>query len=103
MVATTLQRVTRQIRDTLARQSVEELTDGDLLHRFTTQEDETAFAQLVLRHGPMVLGVSRRLLHNPHDAEDVFQAAFLLLARHAAGIRSHTSIAAWLFAVARRL
>lgn len=78
-------------------------SDGHLVERFRRFGDEAAFAELVERHGPMVLGVCRRVLRHPHDAEDAFQAAFLVLARKAGASRQEHRVAAWLFQVARRL
>ena len=78
-------------------------TDRELLQCFVAARDERAFAALVLRHGACVLGVSRRVLGNDHDAEDVFQATFLTLARKAAVIAWQESVGHWLRAVALRL
>ncbi len=79
------------------------LSDAQLLQRFAQQRDEAAFEVLVWRHGTMVLNVAQRLLHQSADAEDVFQATFLTLARKASAIRRGTSVASWLYKVAYRL
>ena len=67
--------------------TVPEESDGDLLTRFAARQDEAAFETLLVRHGPMVLDVARRVLHNGHDAEDVFQVTFVVLAQQAGSVR----------------
>lgn len=80
-----------------------ELSDRDLLRRFAVERDQEAFSALVRRHGPLVLGVCRRLLRQEQDAEDVFQAVFGLLARKADSPFWHETIGNWLYGVAYRL
>src|SRR5690242_15009889 len=70
--------------------------DAVLLNRFITANDREAFELLIARHGPMVLGTAHRLVENTHDAEDVFQAVFLSLARLAKSIRQGRALPAWL-------
>ena len=86
----------------IARPSDGETSDRHLLERFASGHDETAFAALVERHGPMVFGVCRRILRSSHDAEDAFQAAFLVLARKAGSIRQPDALGNWLYGVAYR-
>src|SRR6516225_2718544 len=74
--------------------------DAQLLKQFIEHRDESAFATIVQRHGLMVLGVCRRLVHDQHDAEDAFQATFLILARKAASIAKRELLANWLYGVA---
>lgn len=76
--------------------------DGDLLERFASRRDEAAFEALVQRHGPMVLGVCRRVLGQGHDAEDAFQATFLVLVRKASSIARPELLGNWLYGVAYR-
>ncbi|HKA08048.1 MAG TPA: RNA polymerase sigma factor [Gemmataceae bacterium] len=75
-------------------------TDGQLLENYLTRREEAPFAALVRRHGPMVWGVCRRVLHTPQDAEDAFQATFLVLVRKAASIVPRQMVGNWLYGVA---
>jgi RNA polymerase sigma factor (sigma-70 family) len=95
--------ILRHLRRVVVQRSDGGLSDAQLLERFALQRDEAAFEVLVWRHGPMVLGVGRRLLHNLHDAEDVLQATFLALARQASSISKREALGAWLHRVAFRL
>src|SRR5262249_18566289 len=103
MASAPIDTMLRQLRDWHTHQVLGDVSDSQLLQRFTARREEAAFAALVRRHGPMVLGVSRRILHAVQDAEDVFQATFLLLARKAASIRKQSSLGSWLHGVAHRL
>src|SRR5690349_51992 len=78
-------------------------TDGQLLGRFVTGHDEAAFEELLRRHGPLVLGVCRRVLRHRDDADDAFQATFLVLLRKAGSIGKRESVGSWLYGVAYRV
>jgi RNA polymerase sigma factor (sigma-70 family) len=78
-------------------------TEGELLERFVARHDESAFEALMARHGPMVLGVCRQLLHDPNDVDDAFQATFLVLVRKAGTLRRHDLLGNWLYGVAYRV
>jgi len=103
MVGGTLRNVLGQIGRLVAPRQTQELPDQVLLARFVRHREEKAFAVLMERHGPMVLGVCSRILRNPHDAEDACQAVFLVLARQASSVRKYGSLGSWLHGVAWRV
>jgi RNA polymerase sigma factor (sigma-70 family) len=102
MTAAPLGAVLHQIHRLAAPRGSGPGADRELLEAFATGRDEAAFAALVGRHGPMVLRVCRRVLGNHHDAEDAFQATFLVLAQHSSAIRKRDTVGGWLHGVAYR-
>src|SRR5919206_746462 len=102
MAAGQLSGVVRQLRRAALLQDGGGMTDGQLLDRFLRRRDEAAFEALVRRHGPMVLGVCRRVLRHEADAEDAFQATFLVLVRRAAAVNPRARVGNWLYGVAYR-
>jgi RNA polymerase sigma factor (sigma-70 family) len=97
-----LSKVLHTLRRAALRADGGGLADHQLLERFIAEQEEAAFAALVRRHGPMVLSVCRRVLRNGHDAEDAFQATFLVLVHKAASIRRRERLSSWLHGVAFR-
>src|SRR5579864_6377934 len=102
MATAQMDTVIRHLRRAVLRQDAASRTDGQLLGSFIDQKDEAAFEALVRRHGPMIFGVCRRVVGNHHDAEDAFQATFLVLARKASSVRPRERVANWLHGVALR-
>ena len=102
MPTSQMSEVIQHLRRTVLLRDGAGLTDGQLLEDYLSRRDEAALAALVRRHGPMVWGVCRRVLRNYHDAEDAFQATFLVLVRRAASIASRKLVANWLYGVARQ-
>src|SRR5438874_879897 len=94
--------VLRILRHLIAVRDVDGTSDGELVARFAQKRDEAAFAEILRRHGPMVLGVCRRVLGNSADADDAFQATFLVLVRKPGSLSAPQSIANWLHGVAHR-
>src|SRR5262249_61890950 len=92
-------RVLRHLEELTAARDAGRRPDRDLLESFSGG-DEAAFASLVDRHGALVLGVCRRVLHNEQDAEDAFQATFLALARKAGAVGRRGALGCWLYRVA---
>src|SRR6516225_3282283 len=90
------------LRRAALRRDGEGLTDADLLEAFVVRREEAAFEALLRRHGPMVWGVCRRVLQNEADAEDAFQATFLVLLRKAPSLVGRAVLGDWLHGVARR-
>src|SRR5262245_39483591 len=93
----------RHIQILAAARGSEELPDDELVRRFVTRRDGAAFEALVRRHGALVLGICRRVLRREQDAEDAFQATFLILARKAGSLRKLQSVGSWLHGIAHRV
>jgi RNA polymerase sigma factor (sigma-70 family) len=102
MATNQLRRVIHTLREATAPADGAGLSDGQLLERYLADRDEASFAALVRRHGPMVWGVVRRVLGGHQDAEDAFQATFLVLVRKAASVAAKELVANWLYGVAHR-
>ncbi len=102
MATSQMSEVIQHLRRTVLLRDGAGLTDGQLLEDYLSRRDEAALAALVRRHGPMVWGVCRRVLGNHHDAEDAFQASFLVLVRKAASIVPRQMVANWLYGVAHQ-
>jgi RNA polymerase sigma factor (sigma-70 family) len=103
MATCQLDGVVRRLREVTSRHAAGERSDAELLREFVCSGDESAFTALVRRHGPLVLGVCRRVLRNGADADDCFQATFLVLVRKARSLRRPESLANWLYGVAYRV
>lgn len=93
----------RQMDRLFREGTVAGMTDAELLGRFVDRRDEAAMTALVARHGPMVLGICNRVLHHQDDAEDAFQATFLVLVRKARSLRVERTLSAWLYRVSYRI
>jgi RNA polymerase sigma factor (sigma-70 family) len=103
MAIETLGAALRQIKRLFEEGVISGLSDGQLLDLFIEEHDEAAFEALLARHGPMVLSVCRGILRDPGDAEDAFQATFLVLVRKAVTIRGRHVLGGWLYQVAHRV
>jgi RNA polymerase sigma factor (sigma-70 family) len=99
---TQVSEVIRHLRRIILPKGESGLTDGELLGRVIADGDEAAVTALLRRHGPMVWGVCRRMLRNHHDAEDAFQATFLVLVRKAGSVRQKEMVGNWLYGVAHQ-
>ncbi len=102
MAANERSKVIQHLRRVALRKDGAGLTDAQLLQEYLSRREEAALAALVQRHGPMIWGVCRRVLQNYHDAEDAFQATFLVFVRKAASIASPELLANWLYGVAHQ-
>src|ERR1700704_1478392 len=100
MATNPVNEVIQHLRSTMLLREGDELTDGQLLERCVSRGESGALEALVRRHGPMIWGVCRRILRNHHDAEDAFQATYLLLIRKAASVVPREMVANWLYGVA---
>src|SRR5262245_19932143 len=102
MPSSPISEVIQRLRSVLLLAEEAERTDGHLLECFLSRQEPAALEALVHRHGPMVWGVCRRILGTQHDAEDAFQATFLVLVRKAASVHPRSKVGPWLYGVARQ-
>src|SRR5215469_10856878 len=103
MAGTPFHAVIQHLRRLHGAADAAQRSDRELLRSFVTNNDQDAFAVVVTRHAPLVWGVCRRILGHRQDAEDTFQATFLILARKAGSTRWQASVSGWLYTVAHRL
>src|SRR5271167_921154 len=103
MMRTTTSPILQLLRRVVEDQRLKAIPDEELLRRFSTKRDDAAFSVLLRRHGSMVLDICRNMLRNEADAEDAFQATFLVLAQKAGAIRPKSSLGSWLHGVAYRI
>src|SRR5438105_2184151 len=101
-MTTQMRKVIQHLRSALRLREGADRTDGQLLECFVSRREPVALEALVRRHGPMVWGVCRHLLRNYHDAEDAFQATFLVLVRKAAAVTPRAMVGNWLYSVAKQ-
>lgn len=102
MAQSPLQLAVQSMKAIVSAQEARNLSDRELLRAYCTKNDQTAFAALVKRHGPLVFGICGRVLHHRQDVEDAFQAVFIVLARHATRLTKRDSVAGWLHQVSYR-
>src|SRR5713226_5404932 len=102
MPVATIHPLLRHVRRLAGISPDEPSSDGQLLARFQADREESAFAALMRRHGQLVWNVCRRVLNHEQDAEDAFQATFLVLARNVGSIQKREALANWLYGVAFR-
>src|SRR5262249_47741181 len=103
MASRHLSKVLQHLRYIISGKGAGDAADSQLLKQFISQQDENAFRKLLDRYGPMVMGVCGRALADPHDAEDAFQATFLVLVQKAGAIQEQELVGNWLYGVAFRI
>src|ERR1700738_2848412 len=103
MATASINALLRQLTRGMAAEALSGQTDQQLVERFLAEQDEAAFEAILRRHGPMVYRVCQRVLRQDQDAEDAFQATFLLLAQKLRTVRRLDSLAGWLHGVAHRV
>ena len=103
MSKTSLSTFLHHLKRGMVAETLADASDPQLVEQFLADRDEAAFEALIRRHGPMIMSVCSRIVHNHADAEDAFQATFLVLAKNLRALRKQASFASWLHGVARRV